>query len=117
MNAVSGFIGGNTLPVIALGVFLSAARLLPAAVTMLPYLRGKLWQQLIASHFVAVTVWVEGKRLLPHMPAERLVVTESGIRGPDDIKRMRDANVNAFLVGEAFMRAPEPGVELARLFG
>ena len=66
---VSGFIGGNTLPVIALSVFLSAARLLPAAVTMLPYLRGKLWQQLIASHFVAVTIWVEGKRLLPHMPA------------------------------------------------
>jgi predicted branched-subunit amino acid permease len=70
---VSGFIGGNTLPVIALGVFLSAARLLPATVTMLPYLRGKLWQQLIASHFVAVTVWVEGKRLLPGRPAnERL---------------------------------------------
>ena len=55
--------------------------------------------------------------LLPRMPAERLVVTESGILGPDDVKRMRDANVNAFLVGEAFMRAPEPGVELARLFG
>ncbi|HWK00619.1 MAG TPA: AzlC family ABC transporter permease [Xanthobacteraceae bacterium] len=70
---VSGYIGGNTLPVIALGVFLSAARLLPATVTMLPYLRGKLWQQLIASHFVAVTVWVEGKRLLPSRPAnERL---------------------------------------------
>lgn len=70
---VSGFIGGNTLPVIALGVFLSAARLLPATVTMLPYLRGRLWQQLIASHFVAVTVWVEGKRLLPGRPAnERL---------------------------------------------
>jgi len=55
--------------------------------------------------------------LLPHMPANRLVVTESGILGPADVKRMRDANVNAFLVGEAFMRAPEPGVELARLFG
>ena len=55
--------------------------------------------------------------LLPRMPAERLVVTESGILGPDDVKRMRDANVNAFLVGDAFMRAPEPGVELARLFG
>ncbi len=54
--------------------------------------------------------------LLPSMPPERLVVTESGILGPDDVKRMRDANVNAFLVGEAFMRAPDPGVELARLF-
>jgi indole-3-glycerol phosphate synthase len=50
------------------------------------------------------------------MPPERLVVTESGILGPADVKRMRDANVNAFLVGEAFMRAPDPGVELARLF-
>lgn len=54
--------------------------------------------------------------LLPSIPAERLVVTESGILGPADVKRMRDANVNAFLVGEAFMRAPDPGVELARLF-
>lgn len=55
--------------------------------------------------------------LLPSMPADRLVVTESGILGPNDVKRMRDADVHAFLVGEAFMRAPDPGVELARLFG
>jgi indole-3-glycerol phosphate synthase len=54
--------------------------------------------------------------LLPRIPPERLVVTESGIRTPDDVKRMRDADVHAFLVGEAFMRAPEPGVELQRLF-
>ena len=54
--------------------------------------------------------------LLPRIPADRLVVTESGIVGPEDVKRMRDANVHAFLVGEAFMRAPEPGVELKRLF-
>ena len=54
--------------------------------------------------------------LLPRIPPERLVVTESGILGPDDVKRMRDHDVHAFLVGEAFMRAPEPGVELARLF-
>ncbi|MCC2974315.1 indole-3-glycerol phosphate synthase TrpC [Massilia sp. IC2-476] len=55
--------------------------------------------------------------LLPRIPAERLVVTESGIMGPADVKRMRDADVHAFLVGEAFMRAPDPGVELQRLFG
>ncbi|MEC3767609.1 MULTISPECIES: indole-3-glycerol phosphate synthase TrpC [Cupriavidus] len=55
--------------------------------------------------------------LLPHIPADKLVVTESGILAPADVKRMRDANVHAFLVGEAFMRAKEPGVELARLFG
>ena len=54
--------------------------------------------------------------LLPRIPTDRLVVTESGIVGPEDVKRMRDANVHAFLVGEAFMRAPEPGVELKRLF-
>jgi indole-3-glycerol phosphate synthase len=54
--------------------------------------------------------------LLPRIPAERLVVTESGILAPVDVNRMRDANVHAFLVGEAFMRAPDPGTELRRLF-
>jgi len=54
--------------------------------------------------------------LLPRIPSDKLVVTESGIMAPDDVKRMRDSNVHAFLVGEAFMRAPEPGVELQRLF-
>ena len=54
--------------------------------------------------------------LLPQIPADKLVVTESGIHTRDDVKRMRDANVNAFLVGEAFMRAAQPGVELGRLF-
>jgi indole-3-glycerol phosphate synthase len=54
--------------------------------------------------------------LLPTIPADRLVVTESGILAPADVKRMRDANVHAFLVGEAFMRAPDPGTELRRLF-
>jgi indole-3-glycerol phosphate synthase len=54
--------------------------------------------------------------LLPRVPPEKLVVTESGIMVPDDVKRMRDSGVHAFLVGEAFMRAPDPGVELHRLF-
>jgi indole-3-glycerol phosphate synthase len=48
--------------------------------------------------------------------AERIVVAESGILAPADVKTLREANVHTFLVGEAFMRAPEPGVELARLF-
>ena len=48
--------------------------------------------------------------------AERIVVAESGILAPADVQVLRNANVNTFLVGEAFMRAPEPGVELARLF-
>ncbi|HEY8876697.1 MAG TPA: indole-3-glycerol phosphate synthase TrpC [Roseateles sp.] len=55
--------------------------------------------------------------LLPRVPADRLLVTESGILGAADVKRMRDANVHAFLVGEAFMRAPDPGQALANLFG
>lgn len=54
--------------------------------------------------------------LLPRVPADRLLVTESGILGAADVKRMRDANVHAFLVGEAFMRAPDPGQALATLF-
>jgi indole-3-glycerol phosphate synthase len=55
--------------------------------------------------------------LLPRIPTDKLVVTESGILKQDDVQRMRDVDVHAFLVGEAFMRAPEPGVELSRLFG
>jgi indole-3-glycerol phosphate synthase len=54
--------------------------------------------------------------LLPRIPEDKLVITESGILNQDDVKRMRDANVHAFLVGEAFMRAPDPGSELSRLF-
>jgi indole-3-glycerol phosphate synthase len=54
--------------------------------------------------------------LLPRVPADRLLVTESGILGADDVVRMRAANVHAFLVGEAFMRAPDPGQALQQLF-
>jgi len=57
--------------------------------------------------------------LLPQIassPGERIVVTESGIRQSEDVKLMRSHQVNAFLVGEAFMRAADPGVELARVF-
>ena len=54
--------------------------------------------------------------LLPRVPADRLLVTESGILGPADVQRMRAADVHAFLVGEAFMRQPDPGAALAQLF-
>jgi indole-3-glycerol phosphate synthase len=53
---------------------------------------------------------------LPRIPADRIVVTESGILAPADVAQMKKHQVNAFLVGEAFMRAPSPGAELARLF-
>ena len=53
--------------------------------------------------------------LLPRIPAGKRVVTESGILRPEDVQLMRQHAVHAFLVGEAFMRAPDPGEELARL--
>jgi indole-3-glycerol phosphate synthase len=55
--------------------------------------------------------------LLSAVPADRLLVTESGIHTPDDVAKMRANGVGAFLVGERFMRAPDPGGELQRLFG
>ena len=54
--------------------------------------------------------------MLKDVPADRLLITESGILNRADVQKMRDANVHAFLVGEAFMRAPDPGAALAELF-
>lgn len=56
-------------------------------------------------------------RLMRDIPGDRLLVCESGIHSRDDVLRMGAAGVNAFLVGEAFMRAEEPGAALATLFG
>ncbi len=54
--------------------------------------------------------------LLPHIPVDKVVITESGIHTSEDVALMRDAGVSGFLVGEAFMRAPEPGDKLRELF-
>ncbi len=54
--------------------------------------------------------------MLPTVPADKLLITESGILSRADVERMRAAQVHAFLVGEAFMRAPDPGAALADLF-
>ena len=54
--------------------------------------------------------------LLPRISSDKIIVTESGIFTQDDVKLMRDNHVHTFLVGEAFMRQPEPGVELAKVF-
>ena len=54
--------------------------------------------------------------LLARIPADKIVVTESGIFTPDDVALMRSHDVHTFLVGEAFMRQPDPGLELARVF-
>jgi indole-3-glycerol phosphate synthase len=58
------------------------------------------------------TTW----ELLPYVPKGRLVVTESGIHDSGDVAAMREHEVNAFLVGEAFMRAKDPGARLRELF-
>jgi indole-3-glycerol phosphate synthase len=55
--------------------------------------------------------------LMGQVPSDRLLVTESGVLAPSDVQRLRAAGINAFLVGEAFMRAPDPGQALAILFG
>ena len=55
--------------------------------------------------------------MLDMLPEDRILVTESGIHTRDDVKLMREHNVNAFLVGEAFMRADNPGEKLSELFG
>ncbi|HAU12333.1 MAG TPA: indole-3-glycerol-phosphate synthase TrpC, partial [Gammaproteobacteria bacterium] len=54
--------------------------------------------------------------LLPHIPEQRIVVTESGILSRDDVEQMRAHAVDAFLVGETFMRAEQPGQKLKELF-
>ncbi len=54
--------------------------------------------------------------LLPQIPEGRIVVTESGIHNAEDVTLMRENDVNAFLVGEAFMRADDPGTALKKLF-
>jgi len=56
-------------------------------------------------------------RLKDRIPADRLLVAESGIQSPEDVALMREHGVHAFLVGEAFMRADDPGARLAELFG
>ena len=56
-------------------------------------------------------------RLRALVPADRLLVTESGVHTREDVARLRAGGVHAFLVGEAFMRAPEPGEKLRELFG
>jgi indole-3-glycerol phosphate synthase len=55
-------------------------------------------------------------KLLDRIPESKVVVTESGIHTVDDVMAMRERKVNAFLVGEVFMRAPEPGAALQKLF-
>ncbi|MGU3493827.1 AzlC family ABC transporter permease [Xanthobacteraceae bacterium A53D] len=76
---VGGLAAGTALPAIALAVALSSIRLLPMAVAVAPFIRGRhrsFWGEIWASHYVAMTMWVEGMRLLPKVPVEgRLTYT------------------------------------------
>jgi indole-3-glycerol phosphate synthase len=54
--------------------------------------------------------------LLPRIGSDKIIVTESGIFTADDVKLMRDNHVHTFLVGEAFMRQSDPGLELSKVF-
>lgn len=68
---IGGVAAGTALPALALAVGLSSMRLLPMVVSIAPYMRGQsrsLWRELLCAHFVAMTVWLEGLRLLPHLP-------------------------------------------------
>ncbi|WP_428029896.1 AzlC family ABC transporter permease [Ancylobacter sp.] len=70
---VGGLAAGASLPALALAVCLSGVRLLPMVVSLMPLMRGpwpRLLSELVCAHFVAVTMWVEGFRLLPKVPAE-----------------------------------------------
>lgn len=70
---IGGLAAGTPLPALALAVCLSGVRLMPMVVALLPLMRGprpRLWKELICAHFVAVTMWVEGFRLLPPVAAE-----------------------------------------------
>ncbi|MCS0505250.1 AzlC family ABC transporter permease [Ancylobacter mangrovi] len=68
---VGGLASGSSLPALAIAVCLSGVRLLPMVVSLMPLMRGRrprLWQELLCAHFVAVTLWAEGFRLLPKVP-------------------------------------------------
>ncbi|QIB32328.1 AzlC family ABC transporter permease [Ancylobacter pratisalsi] len=68
---VGGLAAGSPIPALAIAVCLSGVRLLPMVVSVMPMMRGtrpRLWQELLCAHFVAVTLWVEGVRLLPGVP-------------------------------------------------
>ncbi|MFG1375285.1 AzlC family ABC transporter permease [Xanthobacter autotrophicus] len=70
---VGGIAAGTALPALALAVALSSMRLLPMVVSVAPYMRGprrSLFWELVCAHYVALTVWLEGLRMLPHLPGE-----------------------------------------------
>ena len=71
---------------------------------------------LINNRSIRFSRLLQTRSTVAHVPSNRIVVTESGILATSDVARMQNNGVHAFLVGEALMRAPDPGAELARLF-
>ncbi|MBB3771131.1 putative branched-subunit amino acid permease [Angulomicrobium tetraedrale] len=79
---VGGLGAGTSLPALALAVCLSGVRLMPMVVALMPLMRGprpRLWRELLCAHFVAVTLWVEGFRLLPGVPEPARPVYSCGL--------------------------------------
>ncbi|MFG1478222.1 AzlC family ABC transporter permease [Xanthobacter sp. V4C-4] len=79
---VGGLVAGSALPALAFAIALSSMRLLPMVVSVAPYMRGprrNLLVELVCAHYVAMTLWVEGQRLLPHMPGEARVPFTLGL--------------------------------------
>lgn len=79
---VGGLVAGTALPALALAIGLSSMRLLPMVVSVAPYMRGprrSMLAELVCSHYVAMTLWLEGLRLLPHLPGEARVPFTLGL--------------------------------------
>lgn len=79
---VGGLVAGTALPALALAIGLSSMRLLPMVVSVAPYMRGprrNVFAELLCSHYVAMTLWLEGLRLLPHLPGEARVPFTLGL--------------------------------------
>lgn len=79
---VGGLVAGTALPALAFAIALSSMRLLPMVVSVAPYMRGtrrSTLVELFLAHYVAMTMWVEGQRLLPHLPGEARVPFTLGL--------------------------------------
>jgi predicted branched-subunit amino acid permease len=79
---VGGLVAGTALPALAFAIGLSSMRLLPMVVSVAPYMRGgrrSTFFELLCAHYVAMTLWVEGLRLLPHLPGEARVPFTLGL--------------------------------------
>lgn len=100
---VGGLAAGTALPALALAVMLSSIRFLPMVVAIAPYMRGprrSLLQELFCAHYVAMTVWVEGLRLLPHMPGEGRVPFTLGLGNMLIFQSMIATAVGFYMAGE-----------------